>query len=50
MYFNADFAMQTSFEYIKYNIEEYYCPMSSFSMRKVNVNMTLIENCYSRSL
>ena len=26
MYFNADFAMQTSSEYIKYEIEEYYCP------------------------
>ena len=50
MYFNADFAMHTSSEYIKYDIEEYYCPMSSISMRKVHVNMILIENCYSRSL
>ena len=24
MYFNTDFAMQTSCEYIKYDIEEYY--------------------------
>ena len=50
MYFNADFAMQTSSEYIKYDIVEYYCPMSSISMRKVHVNMILIENCYGRSL
>ena len=50
MYFNADFAMQTSYEYIKYDIEEYYCPTSSISMRKVHVNMILIENCDSRSL
>ena len=50
MYFNADFAMQTSSEYIKYDIEENYCPTGSISMRKVCVNMTLIENCYSRSL
>ena len=50
MYFNADFAMQTSSEYIKYDTEEYYCPASSISMRKVHVNMILIENCYSRSL
>ena len=50
MYFNADSAMQTSSEYIKYDMEEYYCPMSSISMRKVYVNMILIENCYSRSL
>ena len=48
MYFNADFAMQTSSEYIKNDIEEYYCPTSRISMR--NVNMILIENCYSRSL
>ena len=50
MYFNADFAMQTSSEYIKYDIEEYYCPTRSISMRKVHVNMSLIENCYNRSL
>ena len=50
MYFNADFAMQTSSEYTKYDIEEYYCPTSSISMRKVHVNMIVIENCYSRSL
>ena len=50
MYFNADFAMQTSSAYIKYDIEEYYCPRNSISMRKVHVNMSLIENCYSRSL
>ena len=50
MYFNAAFAMQTSSEYIKYDVEEYYCPTSSISMRKVNVNMILIGNCYSRSL
>ena len=49
MYFNSDFAMQTSSEYIKYDIEE-YCPMSSISMRKVHVNTILIEHCYSRSL
>ena len=42
--------MQTSSEYIKYDTEEYYCPKSSISMRKVHVNMILIENCYSRSL
>ena len=46
MYFNTDFAMQTSSEYMKYDIEEYYCPTSSISMRKVHVNMILIENCY----
>ena len=46
MYFNADFAMQASSEYIKYDIEEYYC---SISMRKVHVNMILSENCYSRT-
>ena len=50
MYFNADFAMQTSSEYIKYDTDEHYCPTSSVSMRKVHVNMILIENCYSRSL
>ena len=50
MYFNADFAMQTSSEYIKNDIEEYYCPTSSISMRKVHVNMILNENCYGRSL
>ena len=50
MYFNAEFAMETSSEYIKYDIEEYYCPTSRISVRKVHVNMTLIENCYSRSL
>ena len=50
MYFNTEFAMQTSSEYIKYDIEEYYCPTSSISMRKVHVNMILIKNCYSRSL
>ena len=50
MYFNADFAMQTSSEYIKYDIEEHYCPTSNISMRKVHVNIILIENCYSRSL
>ena len=50
MYFNADFAMQTSSEYITYDIEEYYCPTSSISMRIVHVNMILIEHCYSRSL
>ena len=52
MYFNADFAMQTASEYIKYKIhvEEYYCPTRSISMRKVHVNMSLIEDCYSRSL
>ena len=48
MYFNADFAMQTSSEYIKYDIEEYYCQTSSSYMRKIN--MILIENCYSRLL
>ena len=45
-------AMQTSFEYIKYDIEEYHCPMSSISMRRVHVNMILIKKkkkkCYSR--
>ena len=50
MYFNADFAMQTYSEYIKYDIEEYCYPTSSISMRKVHVNMILIENCNSRSL
>ena len=50
MYFNADFAMQTSSEYIKCDIEEYYCETSSISMRKVYVNKILIENCCSRSL
>ena len=52
MYFNADFAMQTSSEYIKYDIKEYYFPTSSISMRKVHdiVNMILIQNCYSGSL
>ena len=50
MYFNKDFAMKTSSEYIKYDIEEYYCPSSSISMRNVHVNMILVENCYSRSL
>ena len=50
MYFNVDFAMQTSFEYIKYDLEEYYCPTSSICMRKVHVNTILIENCYSRSI
>ena len=50
MYFNADAAMQTSSKYIEYDIEEYYCPTSSVSMRKVHINMILIENCYSRSL
>ena len=49
MYFNTDFPMQTSSEYIKYDIEEYYCPASSVFMRNV-LNMILIENCYSRSL
>ena len=41
MYFNADFAMQTSSEYMKYDIEEYYCPTSRIYMRKVHVNMIL---------
>ena len=50
MSFNADFAMQTSSENIKYDIEEYYRPTSSVAMRKVHVNMILIETCYSRSL
>ena len=45
MYFNADFAMQTSSEYIKYDIDGYFCPTSNISMRKVHVNMILIENC-----
>ena len=49
MYFNADFAMQTSSQYIKYDKEEYYCPTSSIYMRKCDVKMILIENCYSRS-
>ena len=49
MYFNADFAMQTSSEHIKYDIEEYYCPTSSISMRKVHINVTFIEHCYSKS-
>ena len=44
MYFNADFAMQTSSEYIKNDKEKYYCPTSSISMRKVHVNMILNEN------
>ena len=35
--------MQTFSEYIKYDIEEYYCPTSSISMRKVHVNMILFE-------
>ena len=35
MYFNTDFAMTTSSEYIKYDIEEYYCPTSNIYMRKV---------------
>ena len=34
MYFNADFAMQTSPEYIRYDIEEYYCPKSSIFYEK----------------
>ena len=42
--------MLTSSEYIKYDTEECYCPTSSISMRKVHVNMILIENCYKRSL
>ena len=46
MYFNADFAMQTSSEYIKYGTDEQYFSMSSISMQKVHVNMILIENCY----
>ena len=50
MYSNADFAMQTSSQYIKYDIEEDYCPTSSISMGKVHVNMILIENCYNMSL
>ena len=50
MYYNTDFAIQTSSEYIKYDTEEPYCPTSSISMRKVHVNIILIENCYSRSL
>ena len=50
MYFNADFAIQTSSEYVKYDTEEYHCPTSSTSMRKVHVNMILVENCYSRSV
>ena len=49
MYFNADFAMQISSEYMKYDMEEYYCPTSSISMRKVHVNMILIENCCNRT-
>ena len=43
MYFIADFAMQITSEYIKYDIEQYYCPPSSIPMRKVHVNMILIE-------
>ena len=35
MYFNADFAMQTSSVYIKNDIEEYY-PTSSIFMRIVH--------------
>ena len=50
MYFNADFVMQTSSEYIKYDIEDYNCPTSSISMRKVHVNMILIKNCCCYSL
>ena len=50
MYFNADFAMQTSSEYIKYDIEDYYCPTRSISVRKVHANMVLIKNCCSRSI
>ena len=50
MYFNADFAMQTSSKYIKDDIEVCFCPTSSIFMSKVHVNMILIENCYSRSL
>ena len=50
MFFNADFAMQTFSEYIKYDIEECYCPTSSITLRKVHVSMILIEHCYSRSL
>ena len=50
MYFNADFAMHASLEYIKYDIEEYYCLTRSISTRKVHVNMILIDNCFSRSL
>ena len=49
MYFNAVFAMQTSSEYIKYDLEEYFCPTSSISMRKVHINMILTKNCYSWS-
>ena len=50
MYFNADFAMQTSSECLKYDIEKYYFPTSSISMRKIHGNMILIENCYRSSL
>ena len=48
MYFNGDF----TFENIKYDIEEYtyYGPTSNIAMRKVYVNMFLLENCYGRSL
>ena len=48
MYFK--FAIQTSSKYIKYDIEEYYYPTSSISMRKVHVNMILIENCCGKLL
>ena len=34
MYYNADFAMQTSSEYIKYDIEEYYCPANGIFYEK----------------
>ena len=50
MYLSADFAMQTTSEYIKYDTEEYCCPKSIISMRKVHVNISLIENGYSGSL
>ena len=50
MYFNADFATQTSFINIKFDIEEYYGPTRSISIRKVYTNMFLLENCYGRSL
>ena len=50
MYFNTNFVMQTFSEKIMYDTEEYYCPTSRSSRRKVHVNMILIENCYSRSL
>ena len=42
--------MQTSSEYIKYDIKEYYCPANGIFMRKVHINMIVIDNCYSRSL